>query len=215
MATPFSPSGVEGHALLRSRDFRSGPGLSSAPVTDAPSWKASATYIASFARELEARGELELVRARLEPMMVELVKTPHAQSWWPGRHLIALLEATEAVGGPASVRQIGVRVSHRSMGPLVRPLASVVLSLTKEPMVALLSRLSTFAAAGVRGIDCGFVRAGDATRGVVTFTFPQPVPPVMSAVWHGLFDVGFTLAKTGRVASEQVEPTVHRFEVVW
>jgi hypothetical protein len=184
-------------------------------VSDAPSWQASATYIAAFARELESRGELAAVRARLDPLVQEVVKTPHAQSWWPGLHLVALLEATEAVSGLPAVRQTGVRVSRGSMGPLVRPLAGVLLSLSKEPLVALLSRLNTFAAAGVRGIDCRFERSGDATRGVVTFSFPQPVAPVMSAVWYGMFDVGFDLAKAGRVVNERVEPAVHRFEVAW
>ena len=178
-------------------------------------WQASATYVTSFVHGLEKLGHLRAVSARLDPLTLAMVKAPGAEAWWPGDRLIALLEATEAEVGVDAVKQAGLRGSHDRMGPLVRPLASVLLSLSKNPMQALLSRLSNFVGAGIRGIDTRFVPHVGKPGGVVTFTFPQPVPPVMAAVWHGMFDVGFSLAKAGRIASEQVEPTVHRYEVTW
>ncbi|MDP1824192.1 MAG: hypothetical protein Q8L48_13145 [Archangium sp.] len=178
-------------------------------------WQASAMYVTSFVQALKEMGHLAAVTARLEPRAAEMVKAPHAQGWWAGAQLISLLEAVEAEAGLAAVKEAGLRGSHQRMGPVVRPLAGVLLSLSKVPAAALLSRLGNFVSAGVRGIDARFVPAEGKPGGVVTFTFPEPVPTVMAAVWFGLFDVGFTLAKSGRVVSEQVSPTVHRYEVTW
>lgn len=178
-------------------------------------WQASATYVSSYLQALEELGHLPAVTARLEARAAEMVQTPHAQGWWGGTQLVALLEAVEAVAGLAAVKQAGLLSSRRRMGPLVRPLAGVLLSLAKEPTAALLSRLGHFVSAGVRGIDARFVPAEGKPGGVVTFTFPEPVPPVMAAVWFGLFDVGFGLARAGRVVNEQVTATVHRYDVTW
>jgi hypothetical protein len=78
-----------------------------------------------------------------------------------------------------------------------------------------LSRLGTFVSAGIKGIDARFLPNEAKTGGHAVFTFPEPVPAAMGGLWHGLFDVGLTLAGTGRVISEQVEPTTHRFELAW
>ena len=48
-----------------------------------------------------------------------------------------------------------------------------------------------------------------------TTGYAEPVPVELAAVWVGLFDVGFSLAKSGRIVSEHAEPTTHRFEVAW
>ena len=169
----------------------------------------------SFVFGLEALGHLGAVSGRLDAQTAAMVKAPGAEAWWPADRFIALLQATEAEAGIAGVKEVGLRGSHARMGPLVRPLASVLLSLSKRPMHALLSRLGNFVAAGVRGIDARFVPHIGKPGGLVTFSFPQPVPEVMAAVWHGMFDVGISLAKEGRITSEHVEPTVHRYEVVW
>lgn len=178
-------------------------------------WQASATYVSSFLQALEEMGHLPAVTARLEARAAEMVKAPHAQSWWAGSQLVAVLEAAEAVARLPAVKEAGLRGSRQRMGPLVRPLAGVLLSLSKDPVAALFSRLGNFVSAGVRGIDARFVADEGKPGGVVTFTFPQPVPPVMAALWFGLFDVGFSLAKAGRVVNEQLAPTVHRYEVSW
>lgn len=178
-------------------------------------WRVSATYVTSFVQALKEVGHLPAVTARLDARAAEMVKNPHSQSWWGGSQLISLLEAVEAVAGASAVKEAGVRGSRQRMGPLVRPLAGVLLSLSKEPAAALLLRLANFVSAGIRGVDARFVRAEGQPGGVVTFTFPEPVPPLTAALWFGLFDVGFALAKSGRLVSEQVSPTVHRYEVAW
>jgi hypothetical protein len=101
------------------------------------------------------------------------------------------------------------------MGPLVRPLAGVVLALTKSPFEALLNRLGTFVGAGVKGVESRVVMNATKNGAVVSFVFPEAVPAEMVAVWVGLFDVGFTLARSGRLMSEKAEPTTHRFEIAW
>lgn len=180
-----------------------------------PTWQVSATYVSSFLQALKELGHLPAVTARLEARAAEMVKAPHAQGWWAGSQLVAVLEAAEAVAGLPAVKEAGLRGSRQRMGPLVRPLAGVLLSLSKDPVAALFSRLGNFASVGIRGIDARFVRHDGQQGGVVTFTFPQPVPPVIAALWFGLFDVGFTLARAGKVVNEHLTPTVHRYEVSW
>ncbi len=179
------------------------------------SWQVKATYMVSFVSAANALGHLAPVRAKLDAATLEMIDRPAARSSWPGPQFIALLEALEAQAGLEAVRAVAIRGSRERMGPVVKPLASVVLSLAKVPMLALLSQLNHFVSAGVQGVDSKFEPHEGRPGGLVTFTFPQPVSAVMSATWHGMFDVGFSLAKGGRIVSEQLAPRTHRFEVTW
>jgi hypothetical protein len=176
-------------------------------------WQASATYVTSFVVAARAMGHLE--SPRLDEATWSMVDGPGAQAWWQGERLIDLLLGVEAVAGIEAIKAIGIRGSRERMGPLVRPLAGVLLALSKTPTLALLSRLGTFVSTGIKGIDARFLPNATNTGGQAVFTFPEPVPAVMGALWHGLFDVGLTLAGTGRVVSEQVEPMTHRFDLMW
>ena len=178
-------------------------------------WQASATYVTSFVKAAEELGHLNAVLPRLDAPTAEMVKRPGAQAWWPGAQLIALLTAIETSSGRDALKAIDHRASHGRMLRLIQPLASVVLSLAKEPMIALLARLKNFVAAGVKGVDADFMPHVGKAGGVVTFSFPEPVPEVMSVLWRGMFDVGFTMARGGSIVSEQIEPRVHRYEVTW
>jgi hypothetical protein len=169
----------------------------------------------SFVSAANAMGYLAPVRGKLDAATLEMIERPAARSSWPGPQFIALLEAIEAHAGREAVKAAAIRGSRERMGPIVRPLAGVLLSLAKVPMLALLSKLDSFVEAGVQGIDARFEPHEGRPGGLVTFTFPHPVNEVMSATWHGLFDVGFTLAKGGRIVSEHLAPRTHRFEVTW
>jgi hypothetical protein len=184
-------------------------------VAQTLSWQASATYLTSFVGAARVMGHLDAMVPRLDDATRAMVNSPGAQAWWPGELFIGVLLGAEAVAGLDGVKAISIRGSRERMGPLVRPLAGVLLALSRTPTLALLSRLGTFVSAGVKGIDARFVPNETKTGGQAVFTFPEPVPAVMGAVWHGLFDVGLTLAGAGRVVSEQVEPTTHRFELTW
>ncbi len=175
------------------------------------SWQVSATYLKATVGAMRVLGHYDRVQGQVSTATRTMLESPHAQAWWPGDVLVDVMTAL----GPASGREVGVRASRDGMGPLVKPLASVLLALTKSPPHALVSRIGTFVSAGVKGVDARFVPNGTDTGGVVTFTFPQPVPPEMAAVWAGLFDVGFTLARGGQVTGEHVEPTTHRYDVAW
>jgi hypothetical protein len=114
-------------------------------------WQASATYVTSFVKAAEELGHLAPVLPTLDAATLEMVKQPGSQAWWPGTQLIALLLALEANAGRDAVKAINHAASHGRMLRLIQPLASVVLSLSKEPMVALLTRLKNFVGAGVKG----------------------------------------------------------------
>ena len=179
------------------------------------SWQVSATYLTSFVGATRAMGHLDAVLPRLDEATRAMVPSPGAQAWWPGERLVDLLQGVEAVAGVEGVKAISIRGSRERMGPLVRPLAGVVLALSKAPALAMASRLGTFVSAGIKGIDARFLPNETKTGGQAVFTFPEPVPAAMAALWYGLFDVGLSLAGEGRVVSEQVEPTTHRFELTW
>jgi len=180
-----------------------------------PSWQVKATYMVSFVSAANAMGYLAPVRKKLDAATLEMIERPAARASWPGPQFIALLEAIEAHADKEAVRAVAIRCSRERMGPVVKPLAGVLLSLAKVPMLALLSKLEHFVSAGVLGVESKFEPHEGRPGGMVTFTFPQPVSAVMSATWHGMFDVGFTLAKGGRIVSEHLAPRTHRFEVTW
>ncbi len=172
-------------------------------------WQVSSTYVSAFSQSLRALGLFEAVHAKAP----ELLVSPNAQRWWPGADFVALLQACEAAHGRAQVIAANVRTSHERMGPLVKPLASVLLALSSTPTAALLKRLPAFLEAGVRGVSGSSELRGDGAT--VRFVFPSPVPEVTSAVWHGLFDVGFSIARQGEVVSEVLAPTQHTYEIRW
>lgn len=159
-------------------------------------------------------GYAELVRTRVDSPTLEMMSDPLVNTWWPGDRLLACLTALEDARGPEVVREVSIDLSRERMGPLVRPLASVVLMFTRSPLVALLTRVQTFISSGIHGVDARFVPTHSGA-GSVFFTFPEPVPVVMGEVWSGVFDVGFSLAREGRIVSQKFEPTVHRVDLAW
>ncbi|MBM4783307.1 MAG: hypothetical protein GQE15_36990 [Archangiaceae bacterium] len=173
-------------------------------------WKVSAKYLKSMAGALHSLG-LDGTLEGVSSQARTALQTPHAQSWWPGELLVELVARL----GNDKAREVSIRASRDGMGPLVRPLASVVLALTRSPFEALLSKLSAFVGAGVQGVESRVVFKEGGAGATVSFVFPEPVPVELAAVWVGLFDVGFSLAKSGRIVSEHAEPTTHRFEVAW
>lgn len=175
------------------------------------SWQVSASYMRSMVTALRALGQLPRARELVTPATRAMLDAPHAQSWWDGEVLVDVLSAL----GAQAAREVSLRASRDGMGPLVKPLASVLLALTKSPPRALLSRLDAFVGAGVKGVEARFVPNARDDGGVVSFTFPRPVPAEVAAVWAGLFDVGFGMARSGRVVQETIEPQTHRYDVAW
>ncbi len=178
-------------------------------------WQASATYVTSFVNAAKSLGHLTAVLPLLDAETRAMVEAPGSEAWWPGHRLSALCQAMETAAGFEAVKAASIQGSRERMGPLVRPLASVLLSLSKSPVNALISRLNNFVGAGVKGVESRFVPHEGKPGGVVTFVFPEKVPPVVSVLWLGMFDVGFTLARGGRIVSEQKTGTEHRFEITW
>jgi hypothetical protein len=180
------------------------------PVT----WRASGTYLGALVHSVHKLGYVELMRSRVDAATQEMMIAPLVNTWWPGERLLSCLAALEEARGPQVVREVSIDLSRERMGPLVRPLASVVLMFTRAPLAALLSRVQTFISSGIHGVDARFVPTHSGA-GSVYFTFPEPVPGVMGEVWCGVFDVGFSLAREGRIVGQKIEPTVHRVDLAW
>lgn len=174
-------------------------------------WQVSAKYLKSMVAAMRTLGHFTRVEPALSPASRAAVAAPHTQSWWPGELLVELVTAL----GLETAREVSIRASRDGMGPLVRPLASVVLALSSSPFEALLLKLDTFVSAGVKGIETRVDFNESRTGATVSFVFPGPVAAEVAAVWTGLFDVGFSLARAGRVVNELPEPTTHRFELAW
>lgn len=184
-------------------------------MSSTSTWQTSATYLSSLLEAAQKLGLRDAVLAKLDPSAREMVEAPHLKSWWPGEQLLAVCNALEAAGGAGTVRRVGIDASHQRMGKLVKPLAGVLLAMAKSPLHALFSRLGTFVSAGIQGVDARFVEEPGKNRGTVTFKFPEPVPALMADAWYGLFEVGFELAKAGKIVERVVTPTEHRFVVSW
>jgi hypothetical protein len=175
-----------------------------------PGWEVNSTYIRSLTRAMTRLGK---DAPRLSAPVQAMLARPDDQTWWPGTHLVELLEGLARTHGEATVDALSIRASHDGMGVLVRPLVSVVLTFSRSRGVALFSRVDTFAAVGVRGVKAHFVQQGDG--GEVTFTFPHPVPPIVSSVWTGMMDVGFSLARGGKCLSRDLTATQHAYRITF
>ena len=180
---------------------------------DTKTWRASATYVGALAHSIQKLGHAELVRSRMDAASLEMFDAPNRQAWWPGRCVASVLNTLHEARGPALVRDVSIDLSREQMGPLGRPLASVVLLFAKSPPVALFSRLQTFLSSGIHGVEVCFAPKHDG--GSVAFIFPEPVPTSIAEAWHGVFDVAFSLARAGRVVGQDIGSTVHRFELQW
>ncbi len=178
-------------------------------------WQASSTYLTAFIASLRHLNQFEKVHAAVEPDARAMLDNPRSQRWWSGPVFASVMVTHESVFSRAELTKCHVHASHSRMGPLVKPLASVLLALARSPADSLMQRLPTFMEAGVQGVEGVYTARDDGHGGHVRFIFPTPVPEALSTVWHGLFDFGFTLAKAGRVVSERLEPTVHHYEVTW
>lgn len=177
-------------------------------------WECSSTFFSAVRAATKELGQLDLVRAQLDFTSREVVDGLHRQAWWPGQHVVAFFLALEQVGGPGTARRAGVLAAHHGMGKLVRPLTGALLAFSRSPLEALLSRLGTFANLGTRGVTTTWAKTGPGV-GRASFTFPEPVDPIMAEQWYGMFDLGFQLAKQGSIAKVTIEPAQHHFDVQW
>jgi hypothetical protein len=171
-------------------------------------WEVNSSYVRSLTRAMQATGK---AAPGLSAAVQAMVARPGDQSWWPGSHLVELLEALERAHGREALDVLSIRASHDGMSVLVRPLVSVVLTFSRSRGVALFSRVDTFAAVGVRGVKATFVESGKG--GEATFAFPEPVPAVVASTWTGMMDVGFSLARCGVLVRSDITPTRHVYEI--
>ncbi|MGV3620293.1 MAG: hypothetical protein ACO1OB_05735 [Archangium sp.] len=180
-----------------------------------PGWKVSSTYATALVASLRHFGDFDAVRAELRDEPRRFIDEPGVQRWWPGSEICALLSTWETLRGRPAVIDGNIWAAHSRQGPLIKPLASVLLAFAREPAAALMSRLPTFLEAGVKGVTGSFTPLKDGGGGHVIFTFPEVVPGAVSPVWHGMFDFGFSLAKQGRIVSERLEPSAHHYDLAW
>ncbi|HEY0882029.1 MAG TPA: hypothetical protein VGD87_10890, partial [Archangium sp.] len=174
----------------------------------------SSTLFAAVRAASKELGYLDRVRAALSFENREMVDGLHREPWWPGERFIDFLLALEAVGGPGTSRRAGVLASHQSMGKLARPLTGALLAFSRAPLESLLSRFSTFAGLGIRGVTASWVKTGDRV-GRATVLLPRDTNPILGEQWYGLFDVGFSLARQGSIVKVTIEPRSHVFDLQW
>lgn len=184
-------------------------------MTATGGWKVSSTYATALVASLRHFGQYDAVRATLRDEPRRFVDEPGVQRWWPGTEIVTVLSAWDSLSGRRAVIEGNIWAAHSRMGPMVKPLASVLLAFTRSPANALMSRLPTFLEAGVKGVHSTFTPTADGRGGSVRFHFPEPVPEALSPVWHGMFDFGFAIAKEGRIVNERLEPSVHHYDVAW
>ena len=178
------------------------------------SWKVSGTYLAALVEAMETRKTLARVKEALPPEVAGMVQGAGQQRWWPGRHLATVVHGLATTASVEELRATAVFASRNRMGPLARPLASVILILSRNPIDSLCSRVESFVSLSLKGVHAQW-RVTSVGHGTLTFDFPEPVPVAMSELWHGLTAVAFDLARVGRVERVATDPAQHRFELTW
>ncbi len=181
-------------------------------MVDQVSWRVSATYVGAFVQSARKFGYFDALASHVDPAARAMLDGPALEAWWPGQRLLTCLSTLADQHGAPAVREVSIDLSRERMGPLVRPLVSVLLMFTRSPLISLFSRTQTLISSGVHGVDARFTPA-NSTSGRLEFLLPEPVPAVMAEVWSGVFDVGFTLAGGGRIVSQDIKPRVHRYDL--
>ncbi len=177
-------------------------------------WQVSGTYLAALAEAMEARKTLAKVKEALPPEVAGMLQSAGGQRWWPGTHLTAIAEALAKTSSPEELRATAIFASRSRMGPLARPLFSIILIMSRSPIDSLCSRVESFVAMSLKNVHAGWQVTSEG-HGTLTFDFPEPVPAAMAELWHGMTAVAFDLARVGRVERVTVEPARHRFELAW
>lgn len=176
-------------------------------IDSAHDWAVSSTYLRALRQAMVAHG----LSAPTDPTLARFLGELHLQSWWRGADVVRLFDHLSTTAGPSVAERLAYLASRDGMGPIVRPLASVVLALTKSPGHALFSRVQNFVTVGVRGVDAGYTPNAEGCT--LTFRFPSPVGHRASHLWSGMIAVGLELARRGRVTSSSFTDREHRYEL--
>jgi hypothetical protein len=178
------------------------------------SYGASSTYVRGLVKAASDLGLLEPAIARLSGPGLELARDPGRSPWWPPQAFEAFLGALAAQGGDEAVRKVSIAASHGQMVQIAAPLIRVTLAAFGGSPASLLQRIGTFAGVGLKGLKYSWKIHGP-TSGTVVIDWPVAVPAYVAATWYGMFDVGFSVSKPGRVTREHVEPQRHTFDLEW
>ena len=167
---------------------------------------------------LEKNGLLAAVRERVPAETVGVLdKPPMAVSWFPARHVDAILEALLAVGGEEKVEQLGLETTRSSFGRLVRPLLQTLMSLFGASPAVLFKRLDESLPLFVKGASFEY-EPGAENEGVLHLRTVGMAPRAFCLQWKGVLRFAFEMASVeGSVNSCELDPDGQGavFHVAW
>jgi hypothetical protein len=187
-----------------------------APTTVEP-YTVSATYLAGTIGYMKEAGLLtDAFLGKLPAELRELVANPFGKSWWDGRFVEPLGQAVVATYGNDIAEEVYFQTTLKGVGPIVRPLVSVVSAMFGLNPGTLFSRIGELARATVRGVTAKYQSLGP-NEGIISVTYPPPLNRVvLEQVWRGTVRCifGFTKAD-GRVLDVKVEGSTLLLHLSW
>lgn len=172
----------------------------------------SSTYLFAISTALRHLERYEQVLARLSPEARHALEDPQALDWWPSTPIIALVEAIHATGGDELIRRVG---QEQTISTLIRPLLSLVLSLSGRSPVSIFSRFPQFAVSATRNVHFKWSTLAEQTGRMVVM-YPRAVPSVVAGFWAGGFDFVFQVTnRTGESKLVDFDTQRLTFDLTW
>ena len=200
------PDDLEPALLIRSNATRSRQESRTASqggtfVALTPHFEVSAIYVASVQRQAAAfEPALEL-----DPPTLEGLARPYSARWHPGELPLEVHRAVVRRAGAEALVRFERQGATHGLGPIIRPLAELVRTLTRVPAEALLQAVPVAAQLGVRGLHLHW----DQQRRELTIRYPVEIEEVIAVcAWRGILEGVFELGRLPPPALEvRFEPS--------
>lgn len=166
-------------------------------------FEVSAMHVAGMGKALEKVGQLAAVLQQVSAATRAALERPYDARWHPGAVLVETSDALLALGGAPALEAMTYEMTRQSFGPVLRPLISVALALTGNDPAAIFSRVGESLKVAMRGVDVTWEPAE--RSGMLSLTYPVPLPPDSVASWRGVVRFLFELARcdTGQLAHHE------------
>ncbi len=150
----------------------------------------SSSYVHAIAQALAKLNQFEPVASRLTGDSLNMLQRPHAKRWWGLAESMALVECIDAVGGVELLRKVGKRSVDESISKLIRPLLSVLVTVSGAKPQSIFSRYQELIQVATRNVSATW-STSDERAGVLIIRYPTPMPVCVGSLWVGAFDFAF------------------------
>ncbi len=143
--------------------------------------------LAAYVERLRRWGELDRIRAHVDPTTLALFERPPlASDWIPLRHNIAIFAAVEATLGLSRVRALAYEASRDAIDVVTRPVLELTLTAFGASPSTLLSRANILLRFSVRGQELTYRERTPKSGSLSIFVVGLNAPASFFEAWCGV-----------------------------